>query len=152
MLGRILVPFLAMQVLVSATPQQGRSASDVKITSLEQNGTSTQGIGNVAAAGNLTPFGGIGVGCGINWKADTSYGGGLQAGSKDFGLGGGFTIKPDSLEFSAGIGLNEAGVSANVQFAGGKDGSMQLSFNTSARIVCTPATEGQFTILTCKTA
>lgn len=66
---------MAMQMSAFAAPQQQSGSSGVQITSLEKNATSTVGSGNVAAAGNLTPFGDIGVGCGINWKADTSYGG-----------------------------------------------------------------------------
>ena len=79
MLSHFFIPFFAMQMLVSATPHQHRRAGGVEITSLEKNVTSTSGSGNVAAAGNLTPFGDIGVGCGINWKADVSYGGRLFA-------------------------------------------------------------------------
>jgi hypothetical protein len=64
-----------MQMLASATPHQHRRANGVDITSLTKNVTSTSGSGNVAAAGSLTPFGDIGVGCGINWQADVAYGG-----------------------------------------------------------------------------
>jgi hypothetical protein len=77
MFTRFVLPFLAMQMLASATPHQHRRANGVEITSLTKNVTSTSGSGNVAAAGNLTPFGDIGVGCGINWQADVSYGGTL---------------------------------------------------------------------------
>ncbi|KAF9692012.1 hypothetical protein EKO04_010121 [Ascochyta lentis] len=94
MFTTLFIPFLAMQVLASATSHQHPRANNVEITSLSKNITSTSGTGNVAAAGSLTPFGGIGVGCGINWQADVSYGGGIQAGSSDFGLGGGFNITP----------------------------------------------------------
>ena len=75
MFNQVIVPFLAMQMLAYGMPQQQPRASGVEITSLEKNGTSTAGSGNVAAGGNLAPFGTIGVGCGINWKEDTSYGG-----------------------------------------------------------------------------
>lgn len=75
MFAQFVLPFLAMQMLASATPHQHRRANGVEITSLTKNVTSTSGIGNVAAAGNLSPFGDIGVGCGINWQADVSYGG-----------------------------------------------------------------------------
>ena len=77
MFNKAILPFLDLQMLASAMPQQHPRASGVEITSLVKNGTSTDGSGNVAAAGNLTPFGDIGIGCGINWKADTSYGGEL---------------------------------------------------------------------------
>jgi hypothetical protein len=79
MFTKLAVSFLAMQMLASATPNQQRRANDVDITSLDQNVTSTSGVGNVAAAGSLTPFGDIGVGCGINWQAGVSYGGTLFA-------------------------------------------------------------------------
>ena len=77
MFNKAILPFFTLQMLASAMPQHHARASGVEVTSLEKNGTSTSGSGNVAAAGNLTPFGDIGVGCGINWKADTSYGGRL---------------------------------------------------------------------------
>lgn len=79
MFTKLAVSFLAMQMLASAMPNQQRRANDVDITSLDKNVTSTSGVGNVAAAGSLTPFGDIGVGCGVNWQADVSYGGTLFA-------------------------------------------------------------------------
>lgn len=49
--------------LTSASPhQQRQTSSGVVITDLNQNVTTTGGSGNVAAAGTLSPFGGIGVG------------------------------------------------------------------------------------------
>lgn len=47
----------------------------VSITTLSKTSNSTGGTGQVAAAGTLAPFGGIGVGCGINWNSEQSYGG-----------------------------------------------------------------------------
>jgi hypothetical protein len=79
MFTKLAVSFLAMQMLASAMPNQQRRANDVDITSLDKNVTSTSGVGNVAAAGSLSPFGDIGVGCGINWQAGVSYGGMLFA-------------------------------------------------------------------------
>jgi hypothetical protein len=75
MFTKLVLPFLAVQMLASATPQQHRRVGGVDITNLNSNVTSTSGSGNVAAAGSLTPFGDIGVGCGINWQTDVSYGG-----------------------------------------------------------------------------
>ncbi|KAF1936045.1 hypothetical protein EJ02DRAFT_506737 [Clathrospora elynae] len=129
-----------MQVLASATPHQHRRADGVAITSLDKNGTSTSGQGNVAAAG-----------CGINWQADASYGGGLQAGSSDFGLGGGFNITPEAITIGAGIGLNTANVSANIQFVGAKNGSVEMVFESSSPIVCLPGTKDGLSIVSCKT-
>ncbi|KAG9190339.1 hypothetical protein G6011_08427 [Alternaria panax] len=124
-----------MQMLASATPHQNRGADGVDITDLNKNVTSTSGFGNVAAAGRLTPFGDIGVGCGINWQAGVSYGGGLTAGSSDFGLGGGFNITPEVITVGAGIGLNSAGnASASIQFSGAKNGSIELVFESSSPI------------------
>ncbi|CAN9438260.1 unnamed protein product [Alternaria alternata] len=138
-------------MLASAMPNQQRRANDVDITSLDKNVTSTSGVGNVAAAGSLTPFGDIGVGCGINWQAGVSYGGGLTAGSSDFGLGGGFNITPEVLTVGAGLGLNSANVSANIQFTGAKNGSVELVFESSAPIVCTPGFKDGKSTVSCTT-
>ncbi|CAN9417037.1 unnamed protein product [Alternaria sp. RS040] len=151
MFTKLAVSFLAIQMLASATPNQQRRANDVDITSLEKNVTSTSGVGNVAAAGSLTPFGDIGVGCGINWQAGVSYGGGLTAGSSDFGLGGGFNITPEVLTVGAGLGLNSANVSANIQFTGAKNGSVELVFESSAPIVCTPGFKDGKSTVSCTT-
>ncbi|CAN9406627.1 unnamed protein product [Alternaria alternata] len=138
-------------MLASAMPNQQRRANDVDITSLDKNVTSTSGVGNVAAAGSLSPFGDIGVGCGINWQAGVSYGGGLTAGSSDFGLGGGFNITPEVLTVGAGLGLNSANVSANIQFTGAKNGSVELVFESSAPIVCTPGFKDGKSTVSCTT-
>ncbi|CAI9637622.1 unnamed protein product [Alternaria burnsii] len=151
MFTKLAVSFLAIQMLASAAPNQQRRANDVDITSLEKNVTSTSGVGNVAAAGSLTPFGDIGVGCGINWQAGVSYGGGLTAGSSDFGLGGGFNITPEVLTVGAGLGLNSANVSANIQFTGAKNGSVELVFESSAPIVCTPGFKDGRSTVSCTT-
>ncbi|CAG5184818.1 uncharacterized protein ALTATR162_LOCUS11097 [Alternaria atra] len=147
MFTKLALPFLAMQMLASATPHQHRRADGVDITNLNSNVTSTSGSGNVAAAGSLTPFGDIGVGCGINWQADVSYGGGLTAGSSDFGLGGGFNITPEVITVGAGIGLNSANASANIQFSGAKNGSIELVFESSSPIVCTPGTKDGLSVV-----
>ncbi|CAN9449727.1 unnamed protein product [Alternaria alternata] len=151
MFTKLAVSFLAMQMLASAMPNQQRRANDVDITSLDKNVTSTSGVGNVAAAGSLSPFGDIGVGCGINWQAGVSYGGGLTAGSSDFGLGGGFNITPEVLTVGAGLGLNSANVSANIQFTGAKNGSVELVFESSAPIVCTPGFKDGKSTVSCTT-
>ena len=138
MLAYILISYFVLNALAFATPITVARGSGVAITSLEKNVTSTSGSGNVAAAGNLTPFGDIGIGCGINWKQHGSYGGGLQAGSSDYGLGSGFTVTPEAITIGAGIGLNAANASANIQFTGAKNGSVELVFESSAPIICTP--------------
>jgi hypothetical protein len=62
MICLILIPFLASRALAFATPRVVARDSSVVVTSLEKNVTSTSGSGNVAAAGNLTPFGDVGIG------------------------------------------------------------------------------------------
>ncbi|CAE7187838.1 hypothetical protein CFE70_006696 [Pyrenophora teres f. teres 0-1] len=152
MLGQITLSFLALQMLAAATPTTQRRDDGVIVTNLGKNVTSTTGTGNVAASGNLASFGKIGVGCGVNWQNDVSYGGGLQAGSSDFGLGGGFTINPNNITIGVGIGLNAANASASVHFTGGKDGSIELIFESSSLIACTPGIRDGKTVVTCKTA
>ncbi|CAA9963271.1 hypothetical protein PTMSG1_06639 [Pyrenophora teres f. maculata] len=141
MLGQITLSFLALQMLAAATPTTQRRDDGVIVTNLGKNVTSTTGTGNVAASGNLASFGKIG--------GDV---GGLQAGSSDFGLGGGFTINPNNITIGVGIGLNAANASASVHFTGGKDGSIELIFESSSLIACTPGIRDGKTVVTCKTA
>ncbi|KAH5324036.1 hypothetical protein HBI23_230930 [Parastagonospora nodorum] len=147
--------YLSWSVLAlaaSATPLAAHKRDNtVAVTSLEKHVNATSGSGNVAAAGRLSPFGDIGTGCGINWQEDVSYGGGLQAGSSDFGLGSGFTITPDTITIGAGIGLNTANASASVQFTGSRNGSVELTFSSSAPIACVPGMRDGKSIVTCKT-
>jgi hypothetical protein len=77
--------------------------------------------------------------------------GGLQAGSSDFGLGSGFTMTPRTITIGAGIGLNTANASANIQFTGSKNGSVELVFESSAPIVCTPGTKDGKFLVSCQT-
>ncbi|KAF7185554.1 hypothetical protein HII31_13051 [Pseudocercospora fuligena] len=108
----------------------------VNITTLSKSSNATGGTGQVAAAGTLEPFGGIGVGCGINWNSNDSYGGGLQAGSKDFGLGGGAEIKADSLYYGAGIGLNGGNATANFQLNATTKGVFGFTFDSTEKFAC----------------
>jgi hypothetical protein len=63
MLTHLLLAFLSLQALAAANPFTARQRDNsVAITSLEKGVNSTSGYGNVAAAGNLSPFGDIGVG------------------------------------------------------------------------------------------
>jgi hypothetical protein len=62
MFSHFVVPFLVLQALAFASPTVHTLENGVAITSLEKNGTSTNGSGNVAAAGTLSPFGDIGIG------------------------------------------------------------------------------------------
>ncbi|KAF2211277.1 hypothetical protein CERZMDRAFT_9323, partial [Cercospora zeae-maydis SCOH1-5] len=119
----------------------------VTVNNLSKTSNSTGGSGSVSAAGTLAGFGGIGVGCGINWNDDVSYGGGLQSGSKDFGLGGGFTITPTQLNVSAGIGINPANASGNFVVSATTDGKFVFEFDASSAVVCVQdITNGRFKI------
>jgi hypothetical protein len=80
-----------------------------------------------------------------------TFQGGLQAGSSDFGLGSGFTMTPQTITIGAGIGLNAANSSANIQFSGSKNGSVELVFESSAPIVCTPGTKDGKFVVSCRT-
>lgn len=51
------------------------SMYNVTILSLGNTTNSTGGEGHVAAGGKLSPFGDIGVGCGVNWENEVGYGG-----------------------------------------------------------------------------
>lgn len=67
---------LAISTLVLACCAGGAlSTGDVRVTTLGQNGTRAEGAAALAANGTLTPFGDVGLGCGINWKEDGSFGG-----------------------------------------------------------------------------
>jgi len=77
--------------------------------------------------------------------------GGLQAGSSDFGLGSGFNMTPEAIIIGAGIGMNAANASANIQFHGSKNGSVELVFESSAPIVCTPGFKDGKSTVSCKT-
>ncbi|KAH7067176.1 hypothetical protein FB567DRAFT_258056 [Paraphoma chrysanthemicola] len=152
--GATLFCFLSLTVYAAAARiQHSERESTVAITSLEKNVTTTSGSGNVAAAGSLAPFGDIGIGCGINWLDNTSYGGGLQAGSPDYGLGSGFTVTSESFTVGLGIGLNPLNASADINFVAQKNGTFELKFKSSEEIVCSPESlaEGGKYIVSCRT-
>jgi hypothetical protein len=77
--------------------------------------------------------------------------GGLQAGSSDFGLGSGFTMTPGKITIGAGIGLNSANTSANIQFTGSKNGSVEMVFESTMPIICTPGVKDGKSVVSCKT-
>jgi hypothetical protein len=77
--------------------------------------------------------------------------GGLQAGSSDFGLGSGFTMTPGTITIGAGVGLNSANASANINLTGSKNGSVELMFESTAPIVCTPEVKDGKYVVNCKT-
>ncbi|EME47670.1 hypothetical protein DOTSEDRAFT_69581 [Dothistroma septosporum NZE10] len=126
--------------------------NNVTIVTLEKNYNSTGGSGSVAAAGALQPFGGIGIGCGIDWDDNVGYGGGLNAGSEAFGLGGGYTITPDTMEIGNGIGINgKHNATANVLFKGSTNGTFELRFESTAKFACVPWSNGTVYSVICST-
>lgn len=68
---------LAATVAILATSYAAASeeGGGVQIVALSKNVTATGGTGQLSAAGTLEPFGGIGLGCGINWEENSSFGG-----------------------------------------------------------------------------
>lgn len=157
--------------------QIGDYDEGVKVNTLSKTSNATGGTGSVAANGNLDGFGDIGIGCGINWTKNVSYGGtrkassphfplplylssefpnnlcslgGLTGGSADFGLGGGFNITQNQLNVSAGIGIDPANASANFVLSATKDGKFEFVFDASSETVCTnERKEGRF-VVSCK--
>ncbi|KZL78727.1 hypothetical protein CT0861_03749 [Colletotrichum tofieldiae] len=113
----------------------------VDITALNKNVSATSGTGAVSAAGTLKPFGGIGVGCGINWAEGKSYGGGLQSGSESFGLGGGFTITEETMTIGLGIGVNgPLSFNTSVNYEASTNGSASVIFTSTNEIKCQETT------------
>lgn len=55
--------------------QIGDYDEGVKVNTLSKTSNATGGTGSVAANGNLDGFGDVGIGCGINWTKNVSYGG-----------------------------------------------------------------------------
>lgn len=55
------------------------------------------------------------------------------------------------MTIGAGIGLNPANASANINFTGAKDGSIELVFESSAPIICTPGFKDGMSTVSCKT-
>ncbi|KAF6814765.1 hypothetical protein CPLU01_14318 [Colletotrichum plurivorum] len=143
---RSLVNLLALAGLASASAgtlaprQQNDSAPAVDITALNKNVSATAGTGAVSAAGTLSPFGGIGVGCGINWQEGASFGGGLQSGSESFGLGGGFTITKDTMNVGLGIGINPINFNSSVNYEASTNGTVSLIFTSTTPIKCEETT------------
>ncbi|SMR54011.1 unnamed protein product [Zymoseptoria tritici ST99CH_1E4] len=131
--------------------EETNETNTVEITTFGRSQNSTGGQAQVAAAGDLSPFGEIGVGCGINWQEDVSFGGGLQAGSSSFGLGGGYKIFPHSMEIGAGIGYTKSNASASITFQSSDDGSFQLTFTSTRAFACVPGNATTGYSVTCTT-
>jgi uncharacterized protein YjlB len=60
-------------------------------------------------------------------------------------------MTPEAITIGAGIGMNSANASANIQFVGAKNGSVELVFESSSPIVCTPGMKDGKSIVSCKT-
>jgi len=60
--NRLLVSLISFCAVVSAAPSVHVRDNTLAIISLGKNGTATRGTANVAAAGDLSPFGSIGIG------------------------------------------------------------------------------------------
>ncbi|KAI8937523.1 hypothetical protein NX059_005241 [Plenodomus lindquistii] len=142
---------LALTSVVTATPYKlHQRANDVTVTQLDKSSNSTGGTADAAASGNLSPFGEIGLGCGLDWKRDVSYGGGLTAGSSDYGLGGGFVIAPENITVGLGIGINPANASADINFSGTKDGQFRMELSVTGKLTCVPGLKDGRNIITCQ--
>ena len=64
--------------------------------------------------------------------------GGLNAGSKAFGLGGGYSITNETMSIGAGIGINPSNSSADFNFKGSTNGTFELRFKSSEDFECAP--------------
>ena len=93
--------------------------------------------------------------------------GGLNAGSKDFGLGGGYKVTPTTMEVGMGIGISKfsgeaddldmatyvlssdpSNASANVNFKGSVNGTFELAFESTANFACVPSnSEGKYSVV-----
>jgi hypothetical protein len=60
-------------------------------------------------------------------------------------------MTPETITIGAGIGLNSANASANIQFMGSRNGSVELVFESTAPTVCTPGVKDGKFIVSCKT-
>jgi hypothetical protein len=60
-------------------------------------------------------------------------------------------MTPGTITIGAGIGLNSANASANINFTGSKNGSVELVFESTAPIVCTPGVKDGKSVVTCRT-
>ncbi|KAK1638656.1 hypothetical protein BDP81DRAFT_459341 [Colletotrichum phormii] len=119
---------LASAGSLMAPRQDNETKAAVDITALNKNVSATSGSGAVSAAGTLAPFGGIGVG------------GGLQSGSEAFGLGGGFTITKDTMNIGLGIGINPINFNSSVSYEASTNGTVSLVFTSTSAIKCEETT------------
>ncbi|KAK8091749.1 hypothetical protein PG997_002110 [Apiospora hydei] len=126
---------------VMAAPSAPAS-SNVTVNTIGTNGTASNGAGSLSASGSLAPFGDIGVGCGINWAEGSSFGGGLQAGSPAFGLGGGYTISTSNMTIGLGTGNVKTNTKADLAFTLGYDGAAEFKITYSGKLSCQESTDG----------
>ncbi|KAK7960738.1 hypothetical protein PG988_011952 [Apiospora saccharicola] len=132
-----------------AAPSASASSS-VKVNTIGSNGTVSNGSGSLSASGSLAPFGDIGVGCGINWAEGTSFGGGLQAGSPAFGLGGGYTISAKNMTIGLGTGNTKTNTKADLALTLGYDGAAEFKITYSGKLSCKEGADASgATVFTC---
>jgi len=74
----MMTPVLVATLAAAAVSLVTADDAGLKIVDLSQSGDSSTGTGQISAAGSLEPFGGMGLGCGINWAKDSSFGGNLR--------------------------------------------------------------------------
>jgi hypothetical protein len=60
-------------------------------------------------------------------------------------------MTPEVITIGAGIGLNGVNATANIQFTGAKNGSLELVLESTAPIVCIPGLKDGKSVVTCKT-
>ncbi|KAH8600033.1 hypothetical protein B0O99DRAFT_347787 [Bisporella sp. PMI_857] len=120
--------------------RQDVTASNVTITALTKNESATTGSGAVSAAGPLSPFGTVGIGCGINWQEGQSLGGGLQAGSDIFGFGSGVTIGTGTMEVGLGVSVIPSNISSTVSVAASTNGTVVVTFTSTNGFRCDEVT------------
>jgi hypothetical protein len=148
---------------------------DVNIVNLSKRVNETSGEGSVAANGTLAPFKhDIGIGCGVNWQQGVSFGGkhassrspntlkrsilkrifstgGLQGGNEDFGLGGGFTLTPETQKVGLGLNFNKLNATAIVDISGNVNGTFEFEFASSIGFICVPTTRDNMQAFKCTT-
>ncbi|KAK1972603.1 hypothetical protein LY78DRAFT_650598 [Colletotrichum sublineola] len=139
-MARSIWTLIVLAGLASAELMPRQGTAGVDITELNKNVSATSGTGAVSAKGTLEPFGGIGVGCGINW-AEGNYGGGLQAGSDSFGLGGGFAITEDTMTIGLGIGVKgPQSINTTVNYEASTNGTASVIFTSTKGVTCQETT------------
>ncbi|EEB96069.1 hypothetical protein MPER_04859 [Moniliophthora perniciosa FA553] len=140
--------FFALAVATSASASLvSRDGGDsMKINVSGPTFNVSHGNAGLSASGVLNPFGQIGIGCGVSYDAassgkDAQYGGGLNAGTPSYGLGGGFAISDKNMTVGFGIGAPK-NVSADTNVVITKEGKIDFTFVSTQPITCADTTIG----------